>query len=205
MAETKNLSALENAMGKLKTLGVSLVSADKLPGGQALLMPNDQLVAGMTALKDAGFTRLSYLTAVDWHEKKGHFELLYFLHALSAAQRLVVKVSLDRAQPHIASVSRVWPAANWYERELFDLFGIRFQDHPGLRRILMPDDWVGHPLRKDYPLTEEPVHFLERPAPRLPSELIPKKYAVSTAQTPAAPPAASKPAAGDAAKDKPAA
>ena len=206
MAEMKNLSVLETARGKLNLLGARLIPAEKLPGGQALVLPKEQLIEGMTVLKqEAGFTRLSYLTAVDWMEKRKEFELLYFLHSLSATQRLCVKVSVDRDQPNVLSVSQIWPAANWYERELYDLFGIRFRNHPDLRRILMPDDWVGHPLRKDYPLTEEPVHFLERPAPRLPSELIPKKYAVIAAQNPAAPPAApaAKPAAADAAKDKP--
>jgi NADH-quinone oxidoreductase subunit C len=204
MVETKHRTIVDSVLSKLGTLGANLVPADKLPEGQALQLPKEKLVQGMTVLKEAGFTRLAYLTATDWTEKRNEFELLYFLHALPAAQRLCVKVCCDRNQPNVPSVSQIWPAANWYEREVFDLFGIYFQNHPGLKRILMPDDWVGHPLRKDYPLTEEPVHFLERPAPRLPSELIPKKYAVSTAQSPAAPvttPAA-KPA--EANKDKPA-
>ncbi len=208
MAQTKTNFALDKVMGKLSALGANLVSAEKLPGNQAVQLPKEKLIEGMNALKEAGFTRLAYLTAVDWHEKRHEFEVLYFLHSLSAAQRLCVKVRVERGQPHLHSVSHVWPAADWYERELYDLFGIRFQNHPDLRRILMPDDWMGHPLRKDYPLTEEPVHFLDRAAPRLPSELIPKKYAISTAQAPAAPPAAAatpKPTLADATKDKPAA
>jgi NADH-quinone oxidoreductase subunit C len=205
MSITKNNSAFDNVMGRLSALGASLMPSEKLPGGHAIRLPKDKLIEGMNALKEAGFTRLSYLTAVDWHEKRAEFELLYFLHSLSSAERLGVKVSVERSQPTVHSVSHIWLAADWYERELYDLFGIRFQNHPDLRRILMPEDWMGHPLRKDYPLTEEPVHFLDRSAPRLPSELIPKKYAISPAQAPAAPPVApaTKPAAADANKDKP--
>jgi NADH-quinone oxidoreductase subunit C len=99
---------------------------------------------------------LSSITAVDWLEREPRYDIVYHLMSLStrAIVRLKIQVGDDeQPQPEAPSVTSVWPAANWYEREVFDLFGIRFAEHPDLRRIEMPDDWVGHPLRKDYPLT----------------------------------------------------
>jgi len=99
---------------------------------------------------------LSTITAVDWLEREPRYDLVYHLMSLpsGAVVRLKIQVGDDeQPEPEAPSVTSVWPAANWYEREVFDLFGIRFTGHPDLRRIEMPDDWVGHPLRKDYPLT----------------------------------------------------
>ncbi len=85
--------------------------------------------------------------------------VIYQLYSLKRNQRLRLKVPVSGQAPQVDSVSSVWPAADWHERETFDMFGIRFKEHPELRRILMPEDWVGHPLRKDYPLGGEPVQF----------------------------------------------
>ncbi len=98
------------------------------------------------------FTRLSGVTAVDWFPKDPRFEVVYHLHSLERNQRLRLKCKLGGESPEIDSVTAVWRAANWYEREVFDLFGVVFRGHPNLRRILMPDNWAGHPLRKDYPV-----------------------------------------------------
>ena len=99
------------------------------------------------------FVRLSTVTAVDRYPAEPRFEVVYHLHSLARNQRLRLKCRLGGENPEIDSVTSVWRAANWYERETFDLFGVRFRNHPDLRRIMLPDDWEGHPLRKDYPVT----------------------------------------------------
>ena len=100
-----------------------------------------------------GYRYLSDVTAVDWYPSEPRFEVVYHLYCHERKQRLRLKARLAGDHPEIASVVPVWGAANWYEREVFDLFGIQFAGHPHLRRILMPEDWQGHPLRKDYPVT----------------------------------------------------
>jgi len=96
---------------------------------------------------------LSTVTAVDRYPAEPRFEVVYHLNSLERKQWLRLKARIGGENPTIESVTSVWRGANWYEREVFDLFGIRFTGHPDLRRIMMPDDWEGHPLRKDYPIT----------------------------------------------------
>ncbi len=88
-------------------------------------------------------------TAVDW-PKKNVIEVVYHLLSYRHRHGIVLKVEADRAAPSVPSVEGVWKTANWFEREIYDLFGVDFPGHPDLRRIMLPDDWVGHPLRKDY-------------------------------------------------------
>jgi NADH-quinone oxidoreductase subunit C len=95
------------------------------------------------------FAFLQNLTAVDWI-KQDKLEVVYHLWSYRQRHGCVVKIELPRAQPDVPSVATVWKAANWHEREQFDLLGVSFLEHPDLRRILMPDDWPGHPMRKDY-------------------------------------------------------
>jgi len=89
---------------------------------------------------------------VDWHPADPRFEVIYHLHSTERNNRLRLKVRVRENEPEVDSVTGVWRGANWYEREVFDMFGIRFRNHPDLRRILMPTDWEGYPLRKDYPV-----------------------------------------------------
>jgi NADH-quinone oxidoreductase subunit C len=96
---------------------------------------------------------LSAATAVDRYPREPRFEVVYHVHSIERTERIRLKCSVPGVDPVIESITSVWRAANWYEREVFDLFGIRFLNHPDLRRILMPDDWEGYPLRKDYPIT----------------------------------------------------
>ena len=97
-----------------------------------------------------------------WPDRDEPFEVTYLLHALQDSQRIRLKVAVGGEQPSIPSVSGVWALANWPEREIFDMYGVEFTGHPDLRRIITPNDWEGHPLRKDFPLGEEPVEF-QRP------------------------------------------
>jgi NADH-quinone oxidoreductase subunit C len=101
---------------------------------------------------ESAFNYLSDVTCVDWYPAEPRFEVIYHLLSISKKDRVRLKVRLDGASPAVESVTSVWPGANYFEREVFDLFGIRFAGHPYLQRLLMPEDWEGHPLRKDYPV-----------------------------------------------------
>ena len=98
------------------------------------------------------FEFLAELTAVDYWPREPRFELVYLLVSIEHRLRLRMKVRLSGADPHVATLSGVWPAANWLEREVWDMFGIAFDGHPDPRRLLMPEDWEGFPLRKDFPV-----------------------------------------------------
>jgi NADH-quinone oxidoreductase subunit C len=98
------------------------------------------------------FNFLSDVTCVDWYPSEPRFEVVYHLLSIAKKERVRLKVRLDGSSPVVESITAVWPGANYFEREVFDLFGIRFTGHPYLRRLLMPEDWEGNPLRKDYPV-----------------------------------------------------
>jgi NADH-quinone oxidoreductase subunit C len=122
--------------------------------GETTLIANpSQIVSLCQYLRETEkFNRISSITAVDWHPADPRFEVVYHLHSTTANKRVRIKCRLSGATPEIDSVTSVWRGANWYERETFDMFGIVFRNHPNLVRILMPVDWDGHPLRKDYPV-----------------------------------------------------
>jgi len=106
---------------------------------------------------DQQFVRLSTVTAVDRWPTEPRFEVVYHLHSVERNERVRLKCRIPGDAPGIQSVTGVWRGANWYEREVFDLFGIQFEGHPNLVRIMMPEGWTGHPLRKDYPVTGQRV------------------------------------------------
>jgi len=115
----------------------------------------EQLEPVARALRDVpelGFALLIELTAVDYWPREPRYELVYLLVSIAHRHRLRMKVQLPNDAARVATVSGVWPAANWLEREVWDLFGIAFDGHPDPRRLLMPEDWDGYPLRKDYPV-----------------------------------------------------
>lgn len=130
-------------------------------GQISLIVPAERIVEVATALRDEyGFNMLSDETAVDyWPQETPRFHVIYQLRNLKRLLHLSLRVPLDGNAPKIATLEKVYPNANWFEREVWDMFGIVFEGHSDLRRILMPYDWEGHPLRKDYPLGYEEVQF----------------------------------------------
>lgn len=117
-----------------------------------ITVARENIIAACEAVKQAGYNFLEDVTAVDWYPSEPRFQITYHIlsHSLKARVRLVVR--LNEGDAVIDSIVGVWPSANFYEREVFDLFGVHFGGHPNLTRIMMPEDWNGHPLRKDYPV-----------------------------------------------------
>jgi len=120
----------------------------------------------LSTLKDGGYRLLVFLTCVDHlvdssRSFPARYELVYELRDMDKPEHLRVRAFVDGDPPRIDSVHDLFPPANWEERETYDMFGVVFNDHPDLTRILMPDDWVGHPLRRDYPVGGEVVEFSE--------------------------------------------
>jgi NADH/F420H2 dehydrogenase subunit C len=129
----------------------AIVDAKIAIDGLVLYVNPLQLLPVSRHLRDAGFGRLTAVTGVDFWPRVPRFEVVYFLHSLKHNSRLRMAVRLNEDEI-VESLCAVWRSANWYEREVFDLFGISFRNHPNLERIMMPADWEGHPLRKDYPV-----------------------------------------------------
>jgi NADH-quinone oxidoreductase subunit C len=109
--------------------------------------------------KGLEYNFLSDVTGIDYYPQSPRFAVAYHLYSMVHNRTLRLKVYLSDEEPTVSSVTEVYPAANWLEREIYDLLGVTFTGHPDLRRILMPDNWEGHPLRKDYPLGYETVQF----------------------------------------------
>jgi NADH-quinone oxidoreductase subunit C len=132
----------------------SVEEAREFRGEVTIYIRPDRLITVCELLRDEpglAFKYLSDLTAVDLYPNEPRFEVVYHLLSLQTAARLRLKVRAYGENPRVDSLVPVYPSANAFEREVFDLFGIQFAGHPYLRRILMPEDWEGHPLRKDYP------------------------------------------------------
>ena len=142
-------------MQKLKEWNASAVAqVIEFRGETTVVVPRQHLLGAAELLADEPSLRFSFLSdlsAVDRFPLEPRFEVNYHLLSIEKRLRLRLKVKLSTADPVVHSVTQIWPTANWHEREVFDMFGILFEAHPDLRRILMPDDWEGHPLRKDYP------------------------------------------------------
>ena len=136
------------AVGALKDL---MTDAKWDRGELTLTVEPDSIVAAARAARDAGYNFFEDVTSVDWYPSEPRFQLSYSLLSHTLKQRIRVVARVAEGQT-IASITGVWPAANFYEREVFDLFGVTFTGHPRLTRIMMPDNWNGHPLRKDYPV-----------------------------------------------------
>jgi NADH-quinone oxidoreductase subunit C len=145
----------------------AVVSTRLFRGEKTITVKKDNIVGIALLLRNNPETNYSYLsdvTAVDLldlltDDDQPRFEMIYNLYSMGTFQRLRLKAQISEDDPAIDTVEGVWPSANWNEREVNDLFGITFNNHSDLRRILMPDDWVGHPLRKDFPIGGEEVEF----------------------------------------------
>lgn len=150
---------LESAISALKDR-FSAIDAESR-GDLSLIISPEQILAAAKFLRDEfAFNFLSCVTASDyWPQERPRFHLVYQFYSFDQNVRLGVRVPLAGDEPVAPSLEPLYPNANWHERELWDMFGIRFEGNSDLRRILMPYDWVGHPLRKDYPLGYEEPQF----------------------------------------------
>jgi NADH-quinone oxidoreductase subunit C len=145
-------------------LGDEVVVAKRFREQDFITVRKGRIVEILTLMRDhpdCTYKLVSDILGVDLlgFDREPRFEVIYSLYSLVTNRRIVIKAQVDEDDPTIDTVVEVWPAANWPEREIYDMFGITFLDHPDPRRILMPDDWVGHPLRKDFPLGGEEVEF----------------------------------------------
>ena len=159
------LAALQRALPDVELRQVASVDAQSTCYAPASRLLDLALI--LRNHPELQFTVLAELTAVDFWPQEPRFEVIYILVSPERLLRLRLKVTLE-GEPRVTSVSSVWPAANWLEREVWDLFGIVFEGHPDPRRLLMPEDWEGFPLRKDYPVqvnvkvrTTEPLQVTE--------------------------------------------
>jgi NADH-quinone oxidoreductase subunit C len=142
------------APAAIEAWDASAIEGGGIERGEVLLRINPSKIAGVCRLlkSEFAFIRLSGLTCIDRHPLEPRFEVLYLLHSIERNERLKLKVALRSDAPVVETVTGVWQGADWYEREAFDMFGVRFAGHRDLRRILMPENWDGHPLRKDFPV-----------------------------------------------------
>ncbi len=142
------------ALGTLLSWRREAIEAAKWDRNElSVVIQRESLREACALLRDsAQFNYLSDITCVDWYPSEPRFEVIYHLLSIPKKERVRLKVRLTGSDPNVESLTSLWPGANAFEREVFDLFGIRFNGHPFLRRIMMPEDWEGHPLRKDYPV-----------------------------------------------------
>jgi NADH-quinone oxidoreductase subunit C len=160
-----NSNIEKDADGNDQTVEMPLLDIERFPNVRrsvvrnadltpTFVVPAGELISVLTYLRDElDFKLFEDITAVDWLPREPRFEVVYNLLSITNRQPIRLKVELPGENPKVASATDVYKGANWYEREVYDLFGITFEGHPELRRIEMPDDWYGHPLRKDYPTT----------------------------------------------------
>lgn len=136
------------------------VTWEESHGQDVARVPNDDWLPFATAAKEAGFEVCVDVTAVDWLRARAErYEVVANLLSMSEKVRLRMITTVARDEPTVASISTLWPGVGFAEREVYDMFGIEFVGHPDLTRILMPDDWEGHPLRKDFGVGSVPVQF----------------------------------------------
>ncbi|MEX0593629.1 MAG: NADH-quinone oxidoreductase subunit C [Balneolaceae bacterium] len=146
-------NALKTTLDELQTtFGEKVLQIHHPSGDTHVRVHPDALISIAEWLHEKGYIYISDVIGTDRYQSSDRFEVLYNLLSLRAKQRLFLVVWLPEEDPNVASVTSVWPAANWYEREVYDMFGIRFEGHPDLRRMYMPEDYAYYPLRKEFPL-----------------------------------------------------
>lgn len=168
----KTAEAIQNLKSKF---GQAIVSDAESCGQYTIEVKKENLKEILFYLKqnpDLGYETLIDYTGIDYLVPTKRTRVIYWLHNPVNYERIRLMLYAERGEA-LPSITDIWEGADWYERELFDLFGVKFEGHPELKRILMPDDWEGHPLRKDYALTEEAVEFKHGVKPKVPSEIIP--------------------------------
>lgn len=145
--------SVQAAVDRLKTqFGDTVLEVSEFRGETTVVVKKEAIVAVCTFLKQDGFNFLTDLCSIDYLGKAPRFMVVYQLYNIGTHSRLRLKAPVEEGDARIDTVSGVWATANWLERECWDLMGITFNNHPDPRRILLPADWVGHPLRKDYPV-----------------------------------------------------
>ena len=135
-----------------KQLPGTLLDAKFALSELTLTVSRESIVDACRAVRAAGYNFMSDLTCVDWYPNRPRFQVTYHLLSMPQKRRIRLCVFADDSDPSVESITSVWPAANFYEREVFDLFGVRFGGHPNMRRILLPEEFQGNPLRKDFPV-----------------------------------------------------
>ena len=151
----KGLAAVQEAMAEnaaVKALAGLATDAKFDRKELTITVAKENIVAACQAVQAAGYNFFEDVTAVDWYPQEPRFQLSYHIVSHSLKERVRLVVQLNSSDLALDSITQVWPSANFYEREVFDLIGVTFQGHPRLTRIMMPEDWQGHPLRKDYPV-----------------------------------------------------
>lgn len=161
-----NTRTAEELLGLVSSeLGSKLLDSSTAAGDLSILVPADSIHEVLRRLRDNGelaFDLMSYMTAVDYQPQEPRFELVYDMYSTATADRIRVRCRLadtgsEEQLPVIDSVSDMFATSDWHERETYDLFGIEFRNHPNLRRILLPQNWDGHPLRREYPYDGKPA------------------------------------------------
>lgn len=145
-AQNRAIASLQNSLPD------AIVGAKFDRNELTLTIAKDQIRAAAGVVQQAGYNFLEDVTCVDWYPSEPRFHVIYHILSMTLKERLRLMAQVESIDPSIDSITPVWPSANFYEREVWDLFGVRFHEHPNLRRIMMPEEWPGHPLRKDYPV-----------------------------------------------------
>lgn len=158
---------IDEVVQRLKeVLGDNFLEEGEFRGQRFVILRKDGIREAIKLLKDLGFNHLQTLTGVDYlriPNRRTRFEVVYQLYSIEKRLQLRLRVEVPEDDPEVDSIVDLFPCANFLEREVYDLLGIRFKGHPNLKRILLPENWVGYPLRKDYPLEpeEKPLEFIE--------------------------------------------